>query len=151
MSGNNIWPQASGFQKLPKLTIFGIFNQLLSTQNVNTARFARNVEWDFFCDFQTEFSQVATISVNPSLLFNVSVAMPLFLFSLPLLAPFWLNSMHFNSFVVHTRSPAKKHIHPEGFPTIPHQPLSFRFPPFQASTKNLDVYIECTNGPLKPR
>ena len=30
----------------------GIFNQLLSTQNVNVARFARNVEWDFFCDFQ---------------------------------------------------------------------------------------------------
>ena len=26
---------------------------LLSTSNVNTARFARNVEWDFFCDFQT--------------------------------------------------------------------------------------------------
>ena len=25
----------------------------LSTQNVNVARFARNVEWDFFCDFQT--------------------------------------------------------------------------------------------------
>ena len=32
---------------------FGIFNELLSTQNVNVARFARNVEWDFFCDFQT--------------------------------------------------------------------------------------------------
>ena len=31
----------SGFQKL---TIFGIFNELLSTQNVNIARFARNVE-----------------------------------------------------------------------------------------------------------
>ena len=29
---------------LPKLTIFGIFNDLLSTQNVNVARFARNVE-----------------------------------------------------------------------------------------------------------
>ena len=41
------------FKKSPKLTIFGIFNQLLSTQNVNVARFARNVEWDFFCDFQT--------------------------------------------------------------------------------------------------
>ena len=26
----------------------------LSIQNVNVARFARNVEWDFFCDFQTE-------------------------------------------------------------------------------------------------
>ena len=40
----------------PKWTIFGIFNQLLSTQNVNIARFARNVEWDFFCDFQTPCS-----------------------------------------------------------------------------------------------
>ena len=27
-----------------------IFNELLSTPNI--ARFARNVEWDFFCDFQ---------------------------------------------------------------------------------------------------
>ena len=25
----------------------------MSTQNVNVARFARIVEWDFFCDFQT--------------------------------------------------------------------------------------------------
>ena len=25
----------------------------MSTQNVNVARFARNLEWDFFCDFQT--------------------------------------------------------------------------------------------------
>ena len=25
----------------------------MSTQNVNVARFACNVEWDFFCDFQT--------------------------------------------------------------------------------------------------
>ena len=25
----------------------------MSTQNENVARFARNVEWDFFCDFQT--------------------------------------------------------------------------------------------------
>ena len=32
---------------------FGIFHKFLSTQNVNVARFARNVEWDFFCDFQT--------------------------------------------------------------------------------------------------
>ena len=41
------------FKNSSKWTIFGIFNQLLSTQNVNVARFARNVEWDFFCDFQT--------------------------------------------------------------------------------------------------
>ena len=32
---------------------FGIFNELLSAQNVSVARFARNVECDFFCDFQT--------------------------------------------------------------------------------------------------
>ena len=38
-----------------KWTIFGIFNQLLSTQNVNVARYARNVEWDFLSDFQTMF------------------------------------------------------------------------------------------------
>ena len=30
------------------LTTFGIFSTLLSTYNVNLARFARNVEWDFF-------------------------------------------------------------------------------------------------------
>ena len=35
------------------MTIFGIFNELMFTQNVNVARFARNVEWDFFYDFQT--------------------------------------------------------------------------------------------------
>ena len=39
--------------RFSKWTIFGIFNELLSTQNVNVARFARNVEWDFFSDFQT--------------------------------------------------------------------------------------------------
>ena len=32
------------FKNSPKLTIFGIFNELLSTQNVNVARFAGNVE-----------------------------------------------------------------------------------------------------------
>ena len=52
LSGNSVWPQALDFQKLAKLSIFGIFNELLSTQNVNVARFARNVEWDYFCDFQ---------------------------------------------------------------------------------------------------
>ena len=51
LSGNTIWPQASNFKNSPKLTIFGIFNELLSTQNVNVARFAL-VEWDFFCNFK---------------------------------------------------------------------------------------------------
>ena len=41
------------FKNSLKWTILGTFNHLLSTQNVNVARFARNVEWDFFCDFQT--------------------------------------------------------------------------------------------------
>ena len=36
------------FKKSPKWTIFGIFHELLSTQNVNVARFARIVECDFF-------------------------------------------------------------------------------------------------------
>ena len=34
-------------------TKISMFNELISTQNVNVALFARNVEWDFFCDFQT--------------------------------------------------------------------------------------------------
>ena len=34
------------FKNSPKWTIFGIFIYLLSTQNVNVACFARNVEWD---------------------------------------------------------------------------------------------------------
>ena len=41
--------QALGFQKL---TIFGIFNKLLSTQNANVARYARNVELRFFVIFK---------------------------------------------------------------------------------------------------
>ena len=48
LSGNTVWPQASGFQKLAKMDHFWAF-----IINVNVARFARNVEWDFFCDFQT--------------------------------------------------------------------------------------------------
>ena len=49
LSGSTVWPQALGFQKLAKIERFGTFYELLSTQNVNIARFARNVEWDFFC------------------------------------------------------------------------------------------------------
>ena len=48
---HNVW-------KLLKNVAFEFFllwnlHQLLSTQNVNIARFARNVECDFFYDFQT--------------------------------------------------------------------------------------------------
>ena len=38
LSGNTVWQQASGFQNSPNST----------AQNVNVARFARNVECDFF-------------------------------------------------------------------------------------------------------
>ena len=40
------------FKNSPKLTFFGIFNELLSAQNVYLARFARNVKCDFLGDFQ---------------------------------------------------------------------------------------------------
>ena len=53
LSGNTVWPQASGSQKL---AISDIFNEMLSTQNVNIARFARHVQCDFFSDFQTPFT-----------------------------------------------------------------------------------------------
>ena len=43
------------FKNLLKLTIFGIFNELLSTQNVNVARFASILNETFFCDFQTQY------------------------------------------------------------------------------------------------
>ena len=36
-----------------KWTIFGIFNKLLYSQNVNVTRFTRKVECDFLSDFQT--------------------------------------------------------------------------------------------------
>ena len=41
------------FKTPPNWQFLAFFNELLSTQKVNVARFARNIEWDFFCDFQT--------------------------------------------------------------------------------------------------
>ena len=64
LSGNAVWPQASGFQKLARLTIFGSFEKLLYTQNVNVARFAHNVQWDFFFDFQTPWNYAKTKPKN---------------------------------------------------------------------------------------
>ena len=51
LSGNTVWTQASGIQSL--VNFFGIFNELLSTQNAYLARFARNIEWDFSVIFKT--------------------------------------------------------------------------------------------------
>ena len=45
------------------MTIFGIFNELLATQNVDVARFARNVECDFFGGFQTLWCAVYVMTV----------------------------------------------------------------------------------------
>ena len=51
--------------KMPKkvafeFSNFGIFNELLSTQFVNVI-FARNIKWDFFCDFQTLCSRLLRV------------------------------------------------------------------------------------------
>ena len=54
LSGNTVWSQASGFQKLSKLTIFGTFNELLSNENENDVLTMLN---DFFCDFQTPWQR----------------------------------------------------------------------------------------------
>ena len=47
LSGNTVWPQASVFLKLAKLAHF-----CLLTLNINLARFARNVKWDFSIIFK---------------------------------------------------------------------------------------------------
>ena len=41
------------------MPFIGIFNF------VNIARFARNVEWDFFCDFQTPWSSISSWPLEP--------------------------------------------------------------------------------------
>ena len=53
LSGNTVWLQASGFQKLAQKDHFWHFWSTFVHLNVNVARFARNVECHFFSDFQT--------------------------------------------------------------------------------------------------
>ena len=65
---NTVWPNTSDFQKKPKLSIFGIFNAFLSHQNINVARFARNIECDFFWDFQTLWSNLLDGILPPRML-----------------------------------------------------------------------------------
>ena len=43
---HNVW-------KSSKMSYLNFSILVLTTQNVNIARFACNAEWDFFCDFQT--------------------------------------------------------------------------------------------------
>ena len=57
LSGNTVWPQTSTFQKNRQTWLFFcIFSELLCSQNVNVARFARNAEWDFLWFSNTVFS-----------------------------------------------------------------------------------------------
>ena len=44
---------------------FDIFNKLLSTQSVDVARFARNVQGDFFCNFQTSWKSNNYLDADP--------------------------------------------------------------------------------------
>ena len=52
----------------PNWPFFGIFNEFLSTQNLNVARFARKVVCDFFFNFQTPWfyviEQIFTLKWN---------------------------------------------------------------------------------------
>ena len=47
-------------------TFIGILNELLSIQNVNVARFTRNVECDFLGDFQTLCAKEVTLKFGPN-------------------------------------------------------------------------------------
>ena len=47
MSGNTVLPHASAFTKLAKLTIFGIFNELLSTLLASLAMLNETILFDF--------------------------------------------------------------------------------------------------------
>ena len=50
--------QLQGFKKSPNCLIFGIFDELLPTQNENVARFACNIKCDLLVDFQTLCTKV---------------------------------------------------------------------------------------------
>ena len=64
LSGNTVWSKALDFQKTRQIGLFGIFKELLSPHNVNVARFARVIEWDFLCDFQTPYSSLNILKVK---------------------------------------------------------------------------------------
>lgn len=46
LSGNTVWPQASGLQKIPKMDHFRYFCETFVHSKCN-------FEWDFFCGFQS--------------------------------------------------------------------------------------------------
>ena len=67
------------WSKFAKLTFFDIFYELLSIQNVNVARFARNVEWDILGDFSNNVRDPASQIVPGN-----GPPLPLLSLSLPL-------------------------------------------------------------------
>ena len=64
MSNLNLSILAFSTKNSSNWPIFGIFNELLSNQNVNVARFARNVECDFFVIFNQAKYVVLKINGN---------------------------------------------------------------------------------------
>ena len=51
LSGNTVWPQASGFQKLVKMDHF--WHLWLTFVHSKCKRSSLRSQWDIFCDFQT--------------------------------------------------------------------------------------------------
>ena len=54
LPGNTVWPQASGFEKVAKMDHFWHFELIFVHSKCKRSSLrSLNVEWDFFCDFQT--------------------------------------------------------------------------------------------------
>ena len=59
LSSNTVWPSFSFSETRQNWPFF--------VQNVNVARFARNIEWDFFYDFQTLCNDIIITAPSPHL------------------------------------------------------------------------------------
>ena len=60
------------YKNSPNWNIFGIFNELLSTKNVNVARFALQVDETFFCNFLRFLEKIWTCRKYGSSQLNLS-------------------------------------------------------------------------------
>ena len=58
--------------------IQAIFDELLSTQTVNVAHFARNFEWDIFCDFQPPVDDSWLFASIKKTLFSADICLLIF-------------------------------------------------------------------------
>ena len=75
------------FSKSRQIVLFDIFNELLSTQKINVARFARNVERDFFWDFQKQWHRCIFLHIT-GVYSCISKAMMMIIIVRP--PPLWL-------------------------------------------------------------